>query len=174
MCSQKGLENVNIFAITSSIEYKDRLINLGVKEVLLFNDICENDIVDKFPSTKFDIVFDPFMDVYFNKSIKFVNFNGKYIHCGFYKQNILYPSLITNGSKETYFNSLAECMIKNISVIGNCLGVTNDLLAALKDFYCNDYSPIIYKKYGKSQLIPFLETSFHKKNRFGKVVFSYD
>lgn len=166
-------ENVNIYAITSSIEYEADLIKLGVKKVIPYNNISDNN--KELTSIKPDIVLDPFFDIYFDKLIKHINVNGKYIYCGFYNQNILYPSLTTKKSFEvTFAEFLSYSIKKNITIIANCLGTTNDLLKALDFFYEGKYSPVIYNKNTSISLMSFLETSFHKKKKFGKVVFSYN
>jgi NADPH:quinone reductase-like Zn-dependent oxidoreductase len=163
--------NVNIFAITSNNCYENELFELGVKKVIPYDDLFNNEINKHIGNLYFDIVIDPYFDIYFNQVIKYVNFNGKYIYCGLYMQNNHFDVL--SRLNNDYINSLSYCFVNNITIMGNCLGNNDDICNALVDFSTQKYSIIIDSVYRNENIIPFLEKTFHKTKRFGKVIYSY-
>jgi len=116
----------------------------------------------------FDAVIDPFSDLHLSRVIDLINMNGRYITCGLYNQTD--PSRISNIEP---FPFLYHLITKNLSVIGNCLGNTDDLLVALDDHQRGKLNVIIDSVYDESNIQLFLEQAFSNKDRFGKVVFFY-
>ena len=93
----------------------------------------------------------------------------------FYKDNyqdILYKPF--KQSNNDYFRVLAKCIVKNISLIGNCLGCENDLRDAINNFVKGKYDIVIDSIYTGDEIVPFLQKSFHSIPRFGKTVYKYD
>ena len=68
-------------------------------------------------------------------------------------------------------NEKVQSIVKNVSIIGNCLGTTDDLTRALKLQEEKNFKPIIDKVYSASQGAEFVERSFFDFGRFGKVRF---
>lgn len=64
--------------------------------------------------------------------------------------------------------------MKNISLIGNCLGCENDLRDALNNFEKGKYDIVIDSIYTGDEIVPFLQKSFHSIPRFGEIVYIYD
>ncbi|WP_289060657.1 hypothetical protein [uncultured Alistipes sp.] len=121
---------------------------------------------------EFDAIIDPFFDIYITQLIDFLKYGGKYIFCGFYYQDILYKPF--KQSNNDYFRVLAKCIVKNISLIGNCLGCENDLRDALNNFEKGKYDIVIDSIYTGDEIVPFLQKSFHSIPRFGEIVYIYD
>ena len=84
--------DVEVYAMTSSLKYADVLKEMGVKEILLVNLELNSFLDDKniFALMKkigsFDAVIDPFFDVYLPRITELMNFDAKYVTCGFYDQ----------------------------------------------------------------------------------------
>lgn len=73
---------------------------------------------------------------------------------------------------EEIFNSLKLVIVKNISLIGNCLGSQEDLNKVI-EIYGSEISPTIDSEYNLGQLEEFLTRSFFDKNKLGKCVIDY-
>lgn len=116
-----------------------------------------------------DAIIDPFFDIYLNQTIKYLNYNGRYITCGFYHQNSLFNFEKTDKNN-CYFQTLLTCMSKNISIIGNCLGLTCDLNDAIDDYSNGIYDITIDSVFSGKDVLPFHNKTFHELPRFGKVV----
>lgn len=121
----------------------------------------------------FDVVFDPFSDVFFEKLLPFINANGKYITCGLYKQKVEFLELQQSGNASLGY-LLSQIIIKNIQLIGNCLGNTKDLLNGIDDLRNKKIKVNIENVYHLDELGPFIEMAFNNRTRMGKVVLKYN
>ena len=81
----------------------------------------------------YDAIFDPFFDLYMPNSIRHLNMNGKYITCGYKNQHQSFreDTDIVDGILN---NTILTAMINNITIIGNCIGLTSDLSEAINSF----------------------------------------
>lgn len=171
--------NVNIYGISSQPSKDLNLVTPNVREIFTW-DYKKNQFLDKdyFLNVYkivggLDIVIDPFFDTFFVPTIPLLNQFGKYITCGLFKQNSLLETSLMLDS-ETFSSLLQIIMLKNITIIGNCLGTTEDLEIALTDYKDNNFDVPIDSIYDKTNLKEFLEKSFNIKPKFGKVIFKYD
>lgn len=171
---------VNIYATTTSNLFVEKLKALGVKEVIVIekkpNALLENQAIRKiFKETGgFDCVFDPFFDIYLGQAVQLMNSDAKYITCGLYDQ---YLSLIG----DTFPNYSLDCrdiivtsLLKNLQIIGNCLGTKEDLNNALQDYAAGNLKVIIDSVYTGNQITEFFDRTYNSKDRFGKVVYQYN
>lgn len=170
----RALKNkeVKIYATSSNKENEDWLSSWGIDEFIPLKRIANKKLYDKFnKNIHFDVVIDPFYDLYLNGIINHINFNGRYIYCGLYEQ---YQSLDTSSFfKEDYKNIFRLCIIRNISIIGNCIGIHSDLEKAINDYSEKKYDIAIDSVYSDLDIIPFLERSFKASSRIGKVIYKY-
>ena len=165
--------NINIYGMSSkAISLRKYIKEWGLKDIYLppflqDDQFGENDCIDK----KFDVIFDPFIDLYFMDLLNHINFNSKYIFCGFYQQHPSYKGMkvLPRNSLSTIYGS---CIMYNISLIGNCLGGREDLEKALSDFSDGRFCMNIDSVYTGNQLVEFFQKSFLKE-RIGKVVYKY-
>lgn len=67
-----------------------------------------------------------------------------------------------------------SCIVKNLTIIGNCIGLTQDLRNALADYSAERLPVVVDSVYQKDDAAPFLRRTFADPDRFGKVVFRYD
>lgn len=125
--------------------------------------------------TFFTHVFDPFFDVNIEKAVNLLSIYGTYITCGLNSQH---PSLSNSKLDELECNlrsSILGAIVKDISIIGNCLGIKSDLeepIAMLESKI--DLKPILDSEYSLSDGLKFIEKSFFDSSKFGKCVLRYD
>ena len=65
-------------------------------------------------------------------------------------------------------------MSKNISVIGNCIGLREDGLKAIQDYKDKKFNIIIDKVFSEGQEVDFFDLTYNFKDRLGKVVYKYN
>lgn len=122
---------------------------------------------------KYDVVFDPFFDLHLLTGVKLLNTNGRYITCGFKNQHQEFKDVEDDSSETNTMNIMLTTMINNLSIIGNCIGTSQDLYDQLQLY--NPKNPLIpiEKVYPNTQGNKFLNLTYNNKNRFGKVILSY-
>jgi len=121
----------------------------------------------------FHFVIDPYFDLHLSRVLDVMAMGGKYITCGLYDQ---YLALIAKAVPPTYRTGreLVTVMIKNLQIIGNCIGLTSDLQKATDDFEAGRLEVIVDSSFSGSQVADFLDRTYNAQDRFGKVVFRYD
>jgi NADPH:quinone reductase-like Zn-dependent oxidoreductase len=121
----------------------------------------------------FDAVLDPFYDLHLEHAVQVMAPFGRYVTCGFAGQN---PALARAGGVESP-RSLDAVMhaaiVKNLSIIGNCVGVAGDLDAALADYADGRMDAVVDSVFGEGEPARFFDRTFNDRGRFGKVVFRY-
>lgn len=160
----------NIYAASTNTAFHSKLCKMGVRKCFHPAELPE---VSK-NAGPFDVVIDPFMDMNFVNVVPFINHFGKYITCGFYSQHLSFSKLSQNIPGEAYLHSLVAVTLNNISFIGNCVGLREDICNALQDYEKGTYNVIVDSVYTDSSLVEFLDRSFLSKDRFGKVIYKYD
>ena len=63
--------------------------------------------------------------------------------------------------------------MKNVQIIGNCIGLTSDLQQAVTDYVAGDLAVQIDSVCDGGGIGPFLDRTFNAGDRFGKVVYRY-
>lgn len=127
--------------------------------------------------TGFDYVIDPFFDIYLARIIDFINPGGKYITCGLWGQHSAYippESIPIEHDPEEMVTILQKALFKNIEIIGNCLGTTEDLANGISSYTAGKYDVIVDSTYSGKEVDKFLQRTYVDKDRIGKVVFCYD
>jgi NADPH:quinone reductase-like Zn-dependent oxidoreductase len=120
----------------------------------------------------FAAVLDPFCDLHLGLAVEVLAPSGRYVTCGFAGQN---PALAAAAGpvRVDPGRVFQAAIVKNLSIIGNCLGVRGDLDRALDVFAAGGVRPVIDSVFTGDQAAAFLERSFNDRQRFGKVVFRY-
>lgn len=172
--------NVNIYAVSTSIQFKEELQHMGVKKLIQIDpnkkSLLQNEEIAQIvrETGGFNCVIDPFFDLYLGKVIKAIAVEGRYITCGLYDQY----SHLTNQEFHYRGNSMGEimsfAMLKNIQLIGNCLGYTEDIHQAIQDYASGNLKVIIDSIFTKEQIGAFFERTYNAKDRFGKVIYQYN
>lgn len=114
----------------------------------------------------FDAIIDPFSDSNLYRLIDLLNVQGKYITCGISNQ-------YSSATKDIHLNELfGKMVLKNITIMGNCLGNTSDLIQAMED-YTNGKLEIPIASVIEGDVKQFFEETFLEKRKLGKVIFKY-
>ena len=121
-------------------------------------------------------VVDPFFDLYLVPALAVMAFGARYTTCGMHDQHShlvgagAAPAIQASGA-----NPLVTVMMKNLSVIGNCIGLSEDLALAVADHAAGRFPVIVDSVFRDSDgAAAFLERSYNAPDRFGKTVFLYD
>ncbi len=123
---------------------------------------------------KFDLVFDPFYDLNLLNSLTKLNFDGRYITCGFKNQHETFKESTDNLDNDRFHQLMLTVMIFNLHIIGNCIGTTEDLQGAINSFTPENPPIIVEKKLTIHEGAEFLETTYNQGSRFGKIVMRYE
>lgn len=135
-----------------------------IKDIFSFS---ERNIPEKL---YFDVVLDPFSDTHFPKLIKNLNFDCHYVTCGVFNQSTF---KVENAKKYNLSIVFAAILMKNIKLIGNCLGSTENLLSGLKQIQ-NNNSCLVDSIYNENQNIKdFMDKTFKDDQKIGRVIFKY-
>lgn len=167
--------DLKIYSTVRQVESRNQLEKLDYPLVNIFiipDDLKDfsqnNEVADDIKATgMFDYVLDPFMDTNLSRLMQIMNYNAKYISCGLSQQSD------SSAYKSWHISVFAMLILKNISVIGNCLGDKKHLYDALLDFEKGRYQVLIRDVIDEGDVKKFFEGSFLNKNELGKVVFSY-
>jgi NADPH:quinone reductase-like Zn-dependent oxidoreductase len=170
---------VEVFAMTSNSKHRETLLRRGVVDVLTINHNLENYEEDETFRNKmesiggFDAVIDPFFDIYLPRIIDYLNMDAKYITCGLYNQ---YPDF-DNGRYEykgrPFSNILTQALTRNISIMGNCIGLKEDGLQSLEDLIQGKFTIEIDSVFSKGEEAMFFDRTYNAKDRLGKVIYKY-
>ncbi|HET7584239.1 MAG TPA: zinc-binding alcohol dehydrogenase family protein [Gemmatimonadaceae bacterium] len=170
----------SVTASTTSVRTAERLAALGIHDVVLAERTpggragAEAIVAAAQERDGFDVVFDPFFDLHLLPAIQALRPGGRYVTCGFAGQNP--NSAAAAGAEGTVplVPMLAAVMQKNLSIIGNCIGLTSDLERALHDFTAGRIAPVIDSVFTEAAAAQFFDRTYNDPDRFGKVVYRYD
>ena len=114
-------------------------------------------------------VVDPFFDVWLPHTLPLLRAGGRYITCGLESQA---PEMPPRGPAPDMLTLMMTAMINNLSIIGNCIGETVDLAAALA-LHAAGRLPVLIDSVFERDPAAFLSRSFEDPGRFGKVVWRW-
>lgn len=173
----RALQNydVEVYAMTTKPNTREVLLQQGADVVLESLLVPENKTREFLKKEKlvFNYIIDPFFDLHLPSLLPFIDFNGKYVTCGYYRQHESFP-IMEHNSNLPYQSIIRTLLLKNITVIGNCLGNKQDLENALDDYRRGKFDIRIDSVYSGDQIGAFLFRSFNDQDRLGKVVYRYE
>lgn len=121
----------------------------------------------------FDAVIDPFFDIHLVPAIPVLRPGGRYITCGFENQT---GHLVANhrhhGPPPTS-GLMVRVMLCNMSIMGNCLGTSEDLARAIAAHAAGQFPVVVDRVFSGDTAAGFLERTYNAADRFGKVVYLY-
>jgi NADPH:quinone reductase-like Zn-dependent oxidoreductase len=167
----------NVYATSTSDRFEEQLRALGVKELFVVDTAQGLTKQDRLKEVArdvggFDGAIDPFYDLHLGSFVRLLAAGKRYVTCGLAGQ---YPTPGQQFPHEVpdLRQAIWDAVLKNIQIVGNCLGTTDDLQHAIAAYMAGDFSVVVDSvHYGKHPL-EFLQRSFTDRDRFGKVVFSY-
>jgi NADPH:quinone reductase-like Zn-dependent oxidoreductase len=167
------LHHQHLYVLTSSVASKEKLLSMGVENVIIVDHISQDFFIDKEQGRlKFDVILDAFIDIHFTKLLPKLLMNGVYVTCGILHQHIAIPTPYTVSTKD-YLMAFATIIQNNIRIVGNCLGNTADLEKAFALFVKGELPVIVDSVYTGDQVSSFFERTYMSRERFGKVVYKY-
>ncbi|QZZ21562.1 zinc-binding alcohol dehydrogenase family protein [Leptothermofonsia sichuanensis E412] len=171
--------NVNLYATSTSRKFEQELLNLGVKRLIQIqpdsDEWIDAELVQEIQTEihGFDCIVDPFFDLHIGKLIPALKAGGRYITCGLYDQ----CSEFTNQSFEYKGMAIRELFVSmmfgNVQIIGNCIGLTEDLQQAIEDYINGKFDVLVDSVFTGNEVAKFFDRTFNDKDRFGKVVYQY-
>lgn len=118
-------------------------------------------------------VFDPFADLHLPAASEVLRSFGTYVTCGLEDQrSALLPSRATPRMRGAPI--LGAMLLKNLTLMGNCLGSTADLASALAAHAAGEWRVAVDSVHDDTgDAAGFLHRCWVAPDRFGKVVFLY-
>jgi len=160
---------------TTSQHARNTLDSLGASEVVIVSDgSLSNSRAQEIAQRLggFDVVIDPFADIFALDAVRLIKANGTYITCGIGRQ--------TGAAEERKLNlidpvALFACVItRRLRLVGTSLGTTQDLCRAIQEYSASRFTVLVDSTFGSSDLGAFVRKSFGPRHeRLGKTVFKY-
>ena len=170
---------VNIYATATSLTYAAALKRMGARAVFYIDPVLGRFAEDTGIKSLLqdiggiDCVFDPFFDLNLVKIIDLIRPGGRYITCGLVAQH---EQLITHDLQQhsaTLHQVMSAAIVKNVAIIGNNLGITEDLRSAIHDYDAGLLDVAIDLVCCGKQVARFFNRTYNSRERFGKVVYTY-
>ncbi|NET33073.1 MAG: zinc-binding alcohol dehydrogenase family protein [Cyanothece sp. SIO1E1] len=172
--------DVKVYATTTSPQFTAQLQALGVKRVIpvILNDDewIKPELVEEIQQEvgRFNCIFDPFFDLHIGKMMVALDVGGRYITCGLYDQYADVTGQDFQYRGMSINEILSVAMIRNLQIMGNCIGLKADLEQAIQDYVHGKLEVVIDSVFQGDQVKEFFERTYNAKDRFGKVVYQYD
>lgn len=168
--------DLQLYALSTSARCERELKAMGVKELIVV-DPADQGVPRSLAELTmqvgpFDCVIDPFFDLYLGRIMDFIAPGGRYISCGLARQHPL--ELVAQPGGRSLHEVMTIALYRNIKIIGNCLGWTQDLLAAIDDYASGRFDVLVDSVFGAGQVGAFFDRTYNAADRFGKVVYRYD
>jgi NADPH:quinone reductase-like Zn-dependent oxidoreductase len=171
MLRQNGVET---YALTTGL---NDFAALGVRGTIRLSSsidesLSSNEIALKVIREQggFDLVIDPFADVYAASVIRLLRYGGKYITCGIHAQIGMTPEHPIESL--AWRDLLAHAITNNLAVFANCLGTEGDLQRAIRDWRPLTEGVPVGGIFREVDSHGFLAAAL-SNDRFGKVVLDY-
>jgi NADPH:quinone reductase-like Zn-dependent oxidoreductase len=172
---------VALHASTTSERHHDRLRALGVAAILrprgtpgqplrFLQDPAAWEVMGQ---GGYAAVFDPFADLHLPGAVEVLRAGGAYVTCGIEDQrSALVPETAPPGMRVSEI--LGGIIARNLTLLGNCLGTTEDLAAAVAAQAAGTLTATLDSvRRDTGDAAGFLHRSWLAPDRFGKVVFLY-
>jgi NADPH:quinone reductase-like Zn-dependent oxidoreductase len=168
-----------VYAATTSTTFDDALRQVGADEVfhvdLRAPSFTEHEQIRTAVRTVggFAGCIDPYFDLYLTRIVGLLAPGGRYVTCGFFDQHLAITREPFPGHAPDYGAVMQLAMVRNISLIGNCVGTSADLQRAVGDYAAGRLDVAIDRTYTDGDAAPFVARTFTDRTRLGKVVYQY-
>jgi NADPH:quinone reductase-like Zn-dependent oxidoreductase len=125
---------------------------------------------DDIVKQKITHVFDPFFDMNIGYALHYLQTGGTYVTCGLRDQHPLLSSDTPSDAEPVVRRALSMGIVKNVSILGNCLGTKEDLETAIQLKGQKNTKIVIDREYQIEEGMDFVQRSFFDSSRFGKCV----
>lgn len=169
---------VHLVATSTSMAFADKLYEMGVEALIQITSelpsFARNEQLFTLMREQgpFHCVFDPFFDLHLDKALDVMAANGRYVTCGFCDQ---YQDWTDQNQRQRLgqHEIMKLVFLKNLHIIGNCLGSTGDLEQALDAYRQGHFDVGIDSVFCGDDVGQFFNRTYNCRERFGKVVFRY-
>lgn len=169
---------ISLYATSGTDRFAAELKTIGVTELAVIGretPFFEHPILREVAREGgFRYVIDPFSDLHLARALDVMAVGGRYVTCGFYDQ---YLHMIGKPPLPVGPNTsrvLPTMVLKNLEVLGNCAGTTEDLANALCDYTAGSLGVTIDSVWSYGQVAEFFTRTYNAPDRFGKVVYQYE
>lgn len=128
----------------------------------------------------FTAVLDPFFDLHLRKVVPLMAMGGRYVTCGLKDQHPQFSDAAAAdepSTEGTFMPVLSEVMLTvmmaNLSLIGNCIGLTEDLRSGIELHNDRPFPIPVDSTFRAEQGSQFLKRTYNEGDRFGKPVMQY-
>jgi len=174
-----SLMKIRTVTVTTSPSSVPKLQEMGHAQVVLVERPVDNLL--SYPVLRrivrdtngFAGVVDPLSDVYLLPVLDLMRAGGRYITCGAacqlprVREN--HPE-VSGGMTRLHDRILS----KNISVMGNCIGESEDIDRAMADLSEGSMGVLVDSTHEQGGEMDFFERTFFDTDRFGKVIYKFD
>lgn len=168
--------SVEVHVSTTSPRHAEALRRAGASEVVVLKrdrpDFKADAAVQRvLRQGGYNGVIDPFADVNLALMPEIMAMGGRYVTCGVYDQH----TRLTGGTAviaKPDSGLILQMMMKNLSIMGNCIGLEADLAAAVADAAAGRL-PVMVDSVHTGDPGAFFDRTYNAPERFGKVVFRY-
>jgi NADPH:quinone reductase-like Zn-dependent oxidoreductase len=170
---------VDVYGTSTSSWSRREIDKLGLKEVVRVDPTLEQFSDDERLRTitseigGFDYVVDPFFDLHVSKVTSVMKHNAKYVTCGLYDQHSHITGEPIQHKGKGLQEVMADVFLKNLGIVGNCLGQAEDLSDALADYASGVFEITVDSVYCGQQVGTFFDRTYNARDRLGKVVYRY-
>ncbi|HET7463668.1 MAG TPA: zinc-binding alcohol dehydrogenase family protein [Longimicrobium sp.] len=174
--ARRGCE---VHATSTTRAFEGRLLEMGLRRLYVVDPALPQflDHPELGPFAReiggFDAVFDPYFDLHLPRVAGVLRFGGRYATCGLYDQYLPFTGGELPTAAPDYNGALQVALVRNLQLIGSCLGRSDDLHAALADYAREPYPVAVDSVYRGDQVGDFFDRTYNARGRFGKVVYRY-
>jgi NADPH:quinone reductase-like Zn-dependent oxidoreductase len=168
-----------VFAVTGSAHRESALRAAGAEDVVIVphakSGIDRTDMLRHAGRAVggFDAVIDPFFDLHLPDILGALRPFGSYISCGLFAQNEgAEEEAGLRRERDCLSSVMLEVMPRNLSIIGNCIGLRSDLQRAIDD-YSAGVLPVRIDSVFRDDGAAFVDRTFNDTDRVGKVIWRY-
>ena len=169
---------LRVYAVSNSGGFAGELRRMGVEEPIELDGgkrrLTEDpEILRVCREGGFHYVVDPFCDLHLRDAIQVMAVGGRYVTCGFFDQYLEYTGHGRASPPRLERPVLAMLLIKNLTVMGNCIGTAEDLGRALCDYSAGSFAVTVDMSFEGDQVAEFIGRTFASPERFGKVIYRF-
>ena len=168
----------NVYASSTSNRFEAELKSFGVKELCVVDTRTQRFtahpvLMEIAQQGGFHRVIDPYWDLHLSPALEVMAMGGRYITCGLYDQYLDLIGKDTPGAGKTG-SELPLMMLRNLQLMGNCIGLSSDLEAAARDYAEGKFKVVIDSTFSNRRVGAFLDRTYAAPERLGKVVYEYE
>ncbi|MDD5720010.1 MAG: zinc-binding alcohol dehydrogenase family protein [Candidatus Krumholzibacteria bacterium] len=177
--SAASARGMDVTVVTTSARHASALADRCGGRVIVLDDPsgglegCTELMADVNERGLYAGVVDPFMDVHLMQAPLVMDQGGRYVTCGMARQIDGDAVALAVDSERLAAVFYTHLMLKNLTVMGNCLGTLADQQQALREWEAGRLIVHLDHVFGSGEELEFLERGFLDPDRLGKVVYRF-